>query len=185
MSGLRPEQGRLTRDNDLSKTNQTRQTIASMIDGLNDLLYDDLSRFFAPDFRWIGNAGCGIKYGIEEFKRNWVLPFRAAFNDKTVVDEARLAEGEWMAAFGHISATHCGDFMGVSPTGKRVEIRYMDIWRVQNGKITDNWVMVDFASVLQQLGIDVFRGYGWEKLDSAGRPDYLADASPASATKPR
>jgi len=165
VTGPRPEQGRLTKDNDLSKAHATRRTIAGMIDGLNDLLFEDLSRFFAPDFKWIGNAGCGTKYGLEEFKDHWVLPFRAAFTDKNVVDEARIVEGEWMAAFGYISATHSGEFMGIASTGKRVEIRYMDVWKVKDEKIIDNWVMVDFPSVMRQLGVDVFQGHGWEKFD--------------------
>ena len=32
----------------------------------------------------------------------------------------------------------------------------------EDGKITDNWVMVDFPHVLAQLGVDVFDGKGWE-----------------------
>jgi predicted ester cyclase len=166
MRGPRPEQGRLTKFNDLSKTAQTRQTIESMIDGLNDLVWDGLSQYFDQNFRWMGNAGCGVKQGLEEFKDNWVAPFRAAFTDKACVDEARLAEGEWMAAFGHQIATHSGEFMGIAPTGKRVEIRYMDFWRVKDGKIVDNWVMVDFPHVLRQLGVDPFNGFGWEAFDT-------------------
>ena len=71
-----------------------------------------------------------------------------------------------MAAFGRQEATHSGEFMGIAATGKRVEIRYMDFWKVQQGKIVDNWVMVDFPHILAQLGVDVFNGYGWENFDS-------------------
>ncbi|MDB2708362.1 ester cyclase, partial [Amylibacter sp.] len=48
---------------------------------------------------------------------------------------------------------------------KKIQIRYMDFWKVENGKITDNWVMVDFPHVLAQLGVDVFNGHGWEAFD--------------------
>ena len=40
-------------------------------------------------------------------------PFQAAFSDKVCIDEARIAEGEWMAAFGRQEATHSGEFMGI------------------------------------------------------------------------
>ena len=73
--------------------------------------------------------------------------------------------GEWAAAFGRQEATHSGDFMGVVATRKRIEIRYMDFWKVEHGRITDNWVMVDFPHVLAQLGVDVFNGEGWEAFD--------------------
>ncbi|MED5342932.1 MAG: ester cyclase, partial [SAR324 cluster bacterium] len=58
-----------------------------------------------------------------------------------------------------------GEFMGIPPTGKRVEIRYMDFWKVEDGKIVSNWVMVDFPHVMKQLGVDPFQGHGWEKFD--------------------
>ena len=74
--------------------------------------------------------------------------------------------GEWAAAFGRQEAIHSGFFMGVKPTNKKIQIRYMDFWKVENGKIIDNWVMVDFPHVLMQLGVDVFNGHGWEAFDS-------------------
>ena len=55
--------------------------------------------------------------------------------------------------FGHVS-------MGVSPTGKRVEIRYMDFWKVVDGKIVDNWVMVDYPPCA---------GGNWVSMSSTGR----------------
>ena len=64
------------------------------------------------------------------------------------------------------SDTHSGEFLGVAPTQKRVEIRYMDFWKVVDGKIVDNYVSVDFAWVLKQLGVDVFNGEGLESFDN-------------------
>ena len=165
MKGARPEQALLSRDTDMSKTEQTRAVIEAMVDGLNDHRIDDIGAFFADSFRWMGNQGCGTKIGLEAFQNNWQRPFQAAFSDKVCIDEARLFMGEWAAAFGRQEATHSGRFMGVSPTGKRIEIRYMDFWKVEEGRITDNWVMVDFPHVLAQLGVDVFRGEGWEAYD--------------------
>jgi len=69
------------------------------------------------------------------------------------------------SSFGYIDAIHSGTFMGLPATGKRVKIKYTDFWKVTDGKIADNWVTVDFASVMAQLGVDVFSGEGWEKFD--------------------
>ncbi|MEM6712292.1 MAG: ester cyclase [Pseudomonadota bacterium] len=165
MKGSRPEQAVLSRGTDLSKTDETRRVIEGMVDGLNDHRINDMHEFFHEAFRWMGNTGCGTKNGVKDFNRNWQEPFQAAFKDKVCVDEARLYMGEWAAAFGRQEATHAGTFMGVAPTGKRVEIRYMDFWKVVDGKIADNWVMVDFPYVLSQLGVDVFNGEGWEAFD--------------------
>lgn len=175
MKGARPEQGILTQDNDRSRTEETRRVVEGMVDGLNDHMIDGIGAFFADNFCWHGNAGCGTKNGLREFQDNWQRPFQAAFSDKICIDEARIVEGEWMAAFGRQEATHSGEFMGIAPTFRRVEIRYMDFWHVKDGKIVDNWVMVDFPHVMRQLGVDPFQGHGWEEYDSgrkqAPRPD--------------
>lgn len=169
MSAARPEQARLTRDNDLSRTAETQRVVEAMVDGLNDHKIVGIAEFFDTAFRWMGNAGCGTKNGLREFQENWQRPFQAAFSDKVAVDEARIFQGQWGAAFGAQHAVHSGTFMGIEATGRRVEIRYMDFWKVVDGKIVDNWVMVDFPHVLRQLGVDVFRGEGWEVFDRGER----------------
>lgn len=178
MKGSRPEQAALTRDTDMSKTDETRAVIERMVDGLNDHRIDDIGEFFSENFRWLGNQGCGTKLGLSEFQDNWQRPFQAAFSDKVCIDEARLYMGEWAAAFGRQEATHSGEFMGIKPTGKRVVIKYMDFWKVVDGKIVDNWVNVDFAHVMAQLGVDAFDGHGWENYDEgrvqAPRPENRA-----------
>ncbi len=165
MSRKRPQQAILSCSTDMSKTNETRKVVESMVDGLNDHRIDDIGEFFSETFRWIGNFGCGIKNGLKEFQDNWQRPFQEAFSDKVCIDEARLFMGEWAAAFGRQEAIHSGTFMGIPPTRRKVEIRYMDFWKVEDGKIVDNWVMVDFPYVLSQLGVDVFKGEGWESFD--------------------
>ena len=165
MSGARPEQAILTRHANPSRTDATRRIIESMVDGLNDHRIDDIGQYFAETFRWMGNCGCGTKHGLREFQENWQRPFQAAFSNKVCIDEARLYMGEWAAAFGRQEAVHTGRFLGIDPTGKQVTIRYMDFWKVLDGKIVENWVMVDFPDVLRQLGVDVFNGEGWEAFD--------------------
>jgi predicted ester cyclase len=130
---------------------------------------NDMAAHFHADFVWRGNAGCGTKRGLAAFRRDWQLPLRTAFTDRVYVTEKYLADGDWAACFGHIEATHSGAFMGIAPTGKRVKIPYMDFWRVEEGRIRDNPVSVDFASVLAQLGRDVFAGEGWEAFDRGER----------------
>lgn len=130
---------------------------------------DDMAAHFHEDFRWMGNYGCGTKPSLAAFRANWQLPLRAAFTERRYRTERFIAEGDWASCFGHIEATHSGAFMGIAPTGKRVTIPYMDFWKIEDGRIRDNWVSVDFASVLAQLGRDVFDGEGWEAYDEGRR----------------
>lgn len=155
----------LTKDNDLSKTEESLAVVAAMTDALGANA-NDMDTYFTDDFRWMGNYGCGTKPGLEAFRNNWQLPLRAAFTERTYCDEARVAQGEWVSALGFIEATHSGEFMGIPATGKRVIIKYMDFWHVKQKRIADNWVSVDFPYLLAQLGVDVFNGEGWEAFDN-------------------
>ncbi len=152
--------------NDLSKTKKTKEIIEKMVEALNDHRIDDIGEFFDDNFNWFGNFGCGTKLGLKEFQQNWQIPFQKAFSGKVCIDEARIFEGEWGAAFGRQEAIHTGVFMGIKPTNKKVNINYMDFWHVKKNKIINNWVMVDFPDVMKQLGVDVFEGEGWEKYDN-------------------
>ena len=159
------KQSIFTTENDLSKTQNTKEVIDNMVKALNDHRIGDIGEFFSNQFNWFGNYGCGTKKGLKEFQDNWQKPFQEAFSDKVCIDEARLFEGEWGAAFGRQEAVHTGNFMGVSPTNKKIKIRYMDFWQTKDNKIVNNWVMVDFPDVLKQLGVDIYNGHGWENFD--------------------
>ncbi len=156
--------GYLTENNDLSKTDNSLRRVAAMTDALGKNS-NNMQDYFSDDFTWFGNFGCGTKKGLNAFREGWQLRLRAAFTERTYCDEARVAQGEWVSAFGFIEATHSGEFMGIPPTGKRVIIKYMDFWHVKEDRIHNNWVNVDFPYLLHQLGVDVFNGEGWEKYD--------------------
>ena len=40
--------------------------------------------------------------------------------------------------------------------GKEITMRSLDFWRVENGLIRENWVMVDLLDMYDQIGVDVF-----------------------------
>ena len=143
MKRSRPSQATLTANNDLSKTAETLAVVDAMVDGLNDHDIDTMDRFFSKSFRWIGNAGCGYKVGLNEFQENWQRPFQDAFSDKVCVDEARVTEGEWCSAFGRQEAVHSGDFMGIPATHKKLKfaIWIFGKWLMEKLLITGLWLI--------------------------------------------
>ncbi|MEL7344010.1 MAG: ester cyclase [Pseudomonadota bacterium] len=147
-----------------TKSAETLRIVQDMEDALGRNA-NDMDTYFTEGFTWRGNYGSGTKNGLPEFRRNWQLPIRAAFTERVYKTEKWMADGDWASCFGHIEATHSGEFMGIPATGKRVKIPYMDFWRVEDGRIADNPVSVDLAYVLFQLGRDVFDGDGWETFD--------------------
>ena len=90
--------------------------------------------------------------GVEGFKMV-IDMFRAAFPNMQVTLEEELAEDDKVITRGYFTGTHQGDFQGIPPTGKQIKVKYIDVWRVTNGKLVENWVQMDQLGLMQQLGV--------------------------------
>jgi steroid delta-isomerase-like uncharacterized protein len=86
----------------------------------------------------------GIKAKLQTLRR--------AFPDLRFILEDLIGEGERVAARYHWEGTQQGEFMGLQPTGKKVSVRGMDFYRLQNGRIVEHWDNVDEIGLLRQLG---------------------------------
>jgi steroid delta-isomerase-like uncharacterized protein len=90
--------------------------------------------------------------GYEGFKQLTML-FRTAFPGFQTEIEDILAEGDKVSARIRLRGTNSGSFQGMPPTGKAVDVKATGIFRVVDGKVTDNWVNMDMLGLLQQLGV--------------------------------
>ena len=79
---------------------------------------------------------------IETFEQTFAEA-REGFPDLSVVVEDVLAEGNRVSARVTMRGTHRGEFQGIAPTGKRVEVRAMDMFRIREGKIVEHWGHAD------------------------------------------
>jgi len=76
----------------------------------------------------------------------------AAFNGMKITVEDQTVSGDKVYSRGYWTGRHTGEFMGVKPTNKEVKVEFQDIWRVHNGQLAENWVTMDFAGLMRQLG---------------------------------
>jgi steroid delta-isomerase-like uncharacterized protein len=90
--------------------------------------------------------------GPEGFKQV-VGMFTESFPDMRIRLLDVIGEGDNVVTRGEWTGTHKGPFMGVPATGKSVTVKYIDIWRIDNGKAVENWVQMDFLGLMQQLGV--------------------------------
>src|SRR6266404_1543788 len=78
--------------------------------------------------------------------------FRAAIPDlKAEIEELLVVEDRAVVRYnftGHFT----GSFKDVKGDGREITFRAVDIYRVQNGQISDNWHPEDNLSLMQQLG---------------------------------
>jgi steroid delta-isomerase-like uncharacterized protein len=68
---------------------------------------------------------------------------RAGFPDFSITVQDVMAERDRVAARVVMRGTHRGEFQGIAPTGKQVEVRAMDMFRISNGKIVEHWGHAD------------------------------------------
>jgi len=50
------------------------------------------------------------------------------------------------------TGTHRGELMGIPATGKPIEVEAISVFRVENGKIAEEWTVWDALGLLQQVG---------------------------------
>lgn len=78
---------------------------------------------------------------------------RGAFPDFSMRIEDLIAEGDRVVARTTTSGTHEGEFMGIAPSGKRIQVQGIDIVRFADGKAVEHWGVTDQASMMEQLGV--------------------------------
>ena len=96
-------------------------------------------------------GGAFMGRGPEAFKQTRAVLY-AGFPDLCWTIEEMVAEGEKVAERLTARGTHEGEFMGVAPTGKRVEFEGIAIFRVSEGKIVESRGMPDMLGLMQQIG---------------------------------
>jgi steroid delta-isomerase-like uncharacterized protein len=79
--------------------------------------------------------------------------FFAAFPDIHFDAEDVIAEGDMVVQRLTSRGTHQGEFMGIPPTGQQLKVAAIEIFRLVDGKIVEQWVEADYLGLLQQLGV--------------------------------
>jgi predicted ester cyclase len=93
----------------------------------------------------------GIAAGPDRVREQFDL-FRGAFSGFRAEIDEQVAEGDLVVTRKRFHGTHEGDFLGIPPTGRDVEIAVIDIVRVRDGRIAEHWNVVDRLGLLEQLG---------------------------------
>jgi steroid delta-isomerase-like uncharacterized protein len=86
---------------------------------------------------------------IKEHVAGWI----ASFPDLRFSVEQMLSEGDCVVMQLLMEGTHLGAWLGIPASGKKIQIRMFTIHRVLQGRIVEDWVLVESLGIFQQLGI--------------------------------
>jgi len=91
--------------------------------------------------------------GVDGIKQYW-RDLGESFPDFELHVDALVADEEYVTVAYRLSGTHEGYFMGYAPTGKRFEVRSLQIGRFEDGLIVERWGSTDVLGILTQLGVE-------------------------------
>ena len=117
---------------------------AGDIAGFGDLVADD----------FVEHQGVARSSSTKEGTLEFFRILLAAFPDWRMTVEDLIAGGDKTVARVQVTGTHKGEFMGVPPTGTRVDVQLIDIMRFDGaGLVCEHWGVADMLSLMQQLGV--------------------------------
>jgi steroid delta-isomerase-like uncharacterized protein len=104
--------------------------------------------FVAEDYR---NHNVVVPDGRAADRTFWAAFFHG-LPDVTVTMEDLVVAGDRVVGRFLYRGTHTGDLLGIPATGRPVEMRSIDIWRVEDGLFVEHWDELNLMEVFQQVG---------------------------------
>ena len=129
-------------DNIAAQERFTEGVVNGNLDVIDEVMADDVvDHDPAPD------QGPGPQ-GFKDFFSN----LRSAFPDMNIEPEHMVATDDDVAVAYTLTGTHQGEFQGVEPTGRTIEVRGVQIARFnEDAQIVERWGSSDDLGILQQL----------------------------------
>ena len=134
--------------NATQKQLEANKNLVRQLGAINDAAdWDKLDVLLSDDFRrhsvaTIGNPEIRSR---DEFKRHEEA-IRALYPDRHVTYEMLIAEGDMVAAYATFTGTN-------AKLGKPLELKYLVMMRIEDGKIAEIWVEWDNLAAQKQLGL--------------------------------
>lgn len=123
--------------------------IETYLDMLNTHDADRVDDLVSPDYR---NHNTVVADGREANRAFWTA-FFSGLPDVTVTMEDCVVAGDRVVGRFVYRGTHTGSLLGIPATGAPVEMRSIDIWRVEDGLFVEHWDELNLLEVFQQVGV--------------------------------
>jgi steroid delta-isomerase-like uncharacterized protein len=88
-----------------------------------------------------------------EANRAFWAGFFTGLPDVAVTMEDVVVAGDRVVGRFVYRGTHTGELLGIPATGAAVEMRSIDIWRVEDGLLAEHWDELNLMEVFQQVGV--------------------------------
>jgi steroid delta-isomerase-like uncharacterized protein len=112
-----------------------------------------IDTLFAENFDNSATAMPGLPPGIEGAKMAHQGAMQSFPDRQTIIEEV-VAEGDRVVVRGRYTGTNRGGvpFLGAPANGNPIDVAYVSIYRIEDGKIAHHWGMNDAVALMQQVG---------------------------------
>ncbi|MEO0403205.1 MAG: ester cyclase [Pseudomonadota bacterium] len=163
--------GLLFDDQDPTQGQITLDRIHAMISAIDDANsgavaltpQQELARDWDSDMVWWGPTGIGATYTIDRYIEQHQQPFRTQLGARRFNGHiCRMAEGKYGGFFGwpNLTMDCTGPYLGLPPSGRKADMRVVDIYRRDGDKLVENWIFIDMLHFLNMQGLDVLAQLG-------------------------
>jgi predicted ester cyclase len=83
--------------------------------------------------------------------RQYYAAIRAAVSDARYEVDDLIAEGDRVVVRWRLLGTHTGHFGGIAPSGRTITLKGIAIYRVNEGKLVERWVVSDLHGLLDDI----------------------------------
>jgi len=114
------------------------------------------ARWWADEMIWFGPGGVGTAHSRAEYVAHFLKPLHAGFSNISLQLDMLLCEGTYCGAHFYLHATHTGEWLGEKATGRRVRIRCGAHAHLEQGRITEGWLIIDVPRAFADMGVDLY-----------------------------
>jgi steroid delta-isomerase-like uncharacterized protein len=127
--------------------------VRQFADAGNAADWSSLEQLLTPDFTRHSDATPGPDVTSPQQFIDLQKSFMETAPDQHVTLDAMVAEGDRVAVLATYSGTQTGPMNGMPGTGKPFSLRFLGMFRIQEGKIAEMWIEWDNVAFLSQLGL--------------------------------
>jgi steroid delta-isomerase-like uncharacterized protein len=89
--------------------------------------------------------------------RDYYAAIRSAVPDARYEVDDLISENNRVVVRWRLLGTHKGDFRGIAPSGRSITLKGIAIYRVEDGKLMERWVVSDLHGLLEEIGASAAR----------------------------
>ena len=136
--------------NNQDRTTQDIELMVTAFSALNTGEIDRCQDMLSPDFV-INLFGLPSPLqGRDVWRQNVDQMYRAFPDLRADIDDIFGSDGR-VAVRLTFRGTHQDDFQGVPATGRRVTYQSLELYRIADGRIAEEWIASDIASLMAQV----------------------------------